>query len=271
MKRIASLLAVLLLGQGALAAETADCWYPVDAPIGCRTGGVDADGSLRPGFHALLANPVKRYGHGILGDTPEWGTLQFLVQGSPRHGPYVFAEYTLPDNRIFEDITPRLVDVDGDGNPEIVVVETDIRRGARLSIYAVDQGEGKMTLLAATPHIGTAYRWLAPVGVADFNGDGAMDFAYVDRPHLAKTLRVWSLKDGKLQEIAKLPGVSNHNIGDEIITGGVRDCGAGPEMVMVDAGWRDVLAVRLTVDKLSKTGLGRYRGPASVKRALHCQ
>lgn len=271
MKGWLCLLACLVFGQEAWAADTADCWSPPDAPIGCQTGGVDATGTLRPGMHAVLASPVNRYGHGILGETPEWGALWFLVQGSPQHGPYVFAEYTLPESRIFEDITPRLVDVDGDGSPEIVVVETDIKRGARLSVYAVDMAEPKIFLLAATPAIGTAYRWLAPVGVADFNGDGLMDFAYVDRPHLAKTLRVWSLKDGKLQETANLRGVSNHNIGDESITGGVRDCGNGPEMVLVDAGWGDVLAVRLNGDKLRKTTLGRYTGPKSVARALRCR
>jgi len=271
MKRMLCLLACLVFGQGAWAVDTADCWYPVDAPIGCQAGGVDYEGYLRAGVHAVLANPVNRYGHGILGNTPEWGSLQFVVQGSPRHGPYVFAEYVLPKDRIFEDVIPRLVDVDGDDSPEIVVVETDIKRGARLSVYAVEQGEAQISLLAATPHIGRPYRWLAPVGVADFNGDGLMDFAYVDRPHLAKTLRVWTLKQGRLLEIASLRGVSNHNIGDESITGGLRDCGAGPEMVVVDAGWRNVLGVRLTGDKLGKVELGRYKGPKSMQRALHCQ
>lgn len=268
MKWIASLLFGLFLGQGAVAA---DCWYPVGAPIGCQSGGTDVAGDLQAGIHAMLTDPVNRYGHGILGDTPEWGTLVFLVQGNQGHGPYVFIEYKLPKNRIFEDVIPRLVDVDGDGNPEIVVVETDIKRGARLSIFAVDQAKSKISLLAATPHIGTAYRWLAPVGIADFNGDGLMDFAYVDRPHLAKTLRVWSLKGRSLQEIASLRGVSNHNIGDETITGGIRDCGAGPEMVMVDAGWHDVLAVRLIDGKPSKVKLGRYKGQKSVWRALRCE
>jgi hypothetical protein len=46
-------------------------------------------------------------------------------------------------------------------------------------------------LLAATPHIGSANRWLAPIGAADLDGDGRVEIAYVDRPHLARTLRIW--------------------------------------------------------------------------------
>jgi hypothetical protein len=47
--------------------------------------------------------------------------------------------------------------------------------------------------LASTPWIGQRFRWLAPVAAADLDGDGAMELAYVDRPHLARTLRVWRI------------------------------------------------------------------------------
>jgi hypothetical protein len=108
----------------------------------------------------------------------------------------------------------------------VVVVETDPDLGAQLAVYALRQGA--LVKAAATPHIGQRFRWLAPVGVADLNGDGVTDIAYVDRPHLAKTLRVWSWAPGGLTEIAALEGVTNHRIGDEVIWGGLRDCGRGP-------------------------------------------
>ncbi len=269
---LAALFAVLAFAGAGQAGQIGQCWYPVDGAIGCvETAATDADGYLKPGIHAIFTTPVARYGHGVLGDTPEWGGLQFIVQGSPAHGPYFMAELVLPESRIFEDIAPRLADMTGDGQPEIVVVETHQDKGARLSVYQMDHGAGKITLLAATPYIGTPFRWLAPVGMADFNGDGDMDVAYVDRPHLAKTLRLWSLRGGELRETGRLQSVTNHQIGDDFISSGVRNCGEGPEMVMLDASRHGVVVVRLEGENLGARKLGRYSGPAALKAALDCK
>ena len=78
-----------------------------------------------------------------------------------------------------------MADIDGDGMAEVVVVETDISKGARLSEYSKDG------VVATTPYIGQTHRWLAPIGFADFDGDGRIEIAYIDRPHLAKLLRLW--------------------------------------------------------------------------------
>jgi hypothetical protein len=170
----------------------------------------------------------------------------------------------LPADHVFEDLAPRLVDVTGDGEPEVIVVETDVRRGAALAIYDVN---GK---LAETPHIGQRNRWLAPVGAADLDGDGQIEIAYVDRPHLAKVLRVWRLDGRKLVPVGELGGLSNHQIGWDFIPGGLRDCGAGPEIVLADAAWARVMAVRFD-GALSARALGTYRGPDSLMSALACQ
>jgi len=201
------------------------------------------------------------YGHNILGNTPEWTALRLKDSKGASH------KITLPHN-IFEDITPRLADMDGDGIDDVIVVETDPDRGARLAIYSIAP---KVGLLAATDYIGRSHRWLAPVGMADFNGDGQMDVAFVDRPHLVQTLRVWTLKSGKLVEIAWLPSVTNHRIGDQVITSGIRDCGAGVEMLMISTNWKDLLAVRFDGDQLVKRKIGRNQNARSMKRALACK
>jgi hypothetical protein len=77
--------------------------------------------------------------------------------------------------------------------------------------------------------IGQRNRWLAPIGAADLDGDGRVEIAYVDRPHLARTLRVWrSRPGGTLTEIATATGLTNHRIGEAFITGGIRDARRGP-------------------------------------------
>lgn len=215
---------------------------------------------------AAFEAPTGRYPHGVLGDDLEWGQLVITTDegGTSRH-----IRMTLPETRVFEDLMPRLVDLDGDQTPEVVVVESDARQGAQLAIY--DQ-TGK---IAATPHIGTRFRWLAPIGAADFDGDGHVEIAYIDRPHLAKTLRVWRFErsgdKATLTEIASKPGLTNHKIGQDFITGGIRECGGGPEMVTVDAGWQTVLGTRLARGKLTSRALAPFAGIASIQSALSCQ
>lgn len=201
--------------------------------------------------------PTTRYGHAVLGDAVEYGALVM------RRADGSSARAVLPENLVFEDTAPRLWDVTGDGSPEVVVVEADQRRGARLAVWNAD---GR---LATTPFIGTRFRWLAPVAAADLDGDGAIEIAYVDRPHLAKTLRVWRFSDGGLREVASMPGVSNHRIGWDYIESGLRDCGNGPELILATGDWRQVLAIRFD-GALTSRPLSPYSANA-VRQALACR
>jgi hypothetical protein len=218
---------------------------------------------------AEYSEPTDRYNHGILGDAIEWGALRMVVDqcfGCEARMMRTFV-LRLPATRVFEDVAPRLFDVDGDETPEVIVVETDLSRGARLAIYH----EGG--LLAATPFIGRSHRWLAPIGVGatDLDGDGFVELAYIDRPHLAKTLRVFRYRDGELKLVGELPGVTNHRIGERDIAGGIRDCGDGPEMIVADAGWQSVLAVRFDGSGFKRRVLGPHQGRSSFADAMACR
>ena len=182
---------------------------------------------------AGYAEPTPRYQHGVFGETEEWGALAFGLSDDQR------MILRLPETRVFEDIAPRLADVDGDGAPEMIVVETDLSLGARLAIY------DEAGFVAATSFIGQTHRWLAPIGVADLDGDGLIEIAYIDRPHLTRLLRVWRFQDGTLVEVAQVEGLTNHRLGDPAIGGGLRDCGAGPEMITANARWSRLVASRL--------------------------
>lgn len=206
---------------------------------------------------ADYAAPTDRYAHGILGDAIEWGRLQITTDTGVRN-------FTLPQDRVFEDVAPRLADVDGDGTPEVVVVETLATAGAQLAVY---DETGK---IAATPHIGRTNRWLAPIGIADLDGDGLVEIAYIDRPHLAKTLRVWRYVNGELQPIADLPGLTNHRIGERDIGGGIRNCGDGPEMITASADWSRVKATVLSNGQLTTRDIGRHLDRGSFATALAC-
>ena len=213
-----------------------------------------------PLIEAEYTQPTTRYAHGVLGDDIEYGSLKLTFAGSRN-----VWEVHLPQSRVFEDITPRLVDVDKDGQDEVVVVESDQYLGARLAIYNANG------LIAATPFIGRSNRWLAPIGAADLDGDGYLEIAYIDRPHLAKTLRIWRFSDGKLKEVTSEKGFTNHRIGWDHIPGGIRDCGQGPEMIVATADWSEIASVRLSHNgTLSLNLIENYDGPESLNSALDC-
>ncbi|MDZ4134274.1 MAG: VCBS repeat-containing protein, partial [Paracoccaceae bacterium] len=221
---------------------------------------------------ARLAAQTDRYSHDVLGGIPRWGRLEVeaLPCGTCSASPQM-ASITLPDTLVFEDTEPRLWDVTGDGRPEIVVVQSDVDRGARLTVWDFPKDGADLKLLAATPFIGTRFRWFSVQGTGDFDGDGRIEITYVDRPHLAQELVFLRYTPGKLTEVARLRGVTNHRIGDAFISGGVRRCaGAAPEAILASGDWKSVIAVRLNGKKPEFTRLGPLTGAQSLTRALRC-
>ncbi len=219
---------------------------------------------------ANYALPTARYPHGALGDDEEWGAMVVQVRLKlPCRAGFSGYQATLPQELVFEDVSPRLWDMTGDGKPEVVVVESHAEKGARLAVWGI--GETGLERLAGTPFIGTRNRWLAPVGAADLDGDGAVEVAYVDRPHLARVLRVWRWVEGELVEIASLSGVTNHRFGEPAISGGLRRCRGGPELVLADAAWRRMVGVRLENGALLARDLGPIEGPESFAIERTCR
>ena len=154
---------------------------------------------------AWLAEPTTRYDHGILGDKIEAGALVIETRDGKRH------TVRLNDDAVFEDLEPRLADLDGDGHDEIIVVKSYLKRGSSLAVIA--ERNGKYEIVAETPPLGAPHRWLNPAGIADFNGDGKTDIALVRQPHVVGALELWTWRDGDLRKTAELPDTANHIAG----------------------------------------------------------
>jgi hypothetical protein len=207
---------------------------------------------------AEFADPTPRYDHAVLGDALEWGTLRLRLKDG-RH-----LALTLPKTRVFEDTAPRLADLDGDGAPEVIVVETDMRRGAQLAVY------GEAGKIAATSFIGQTHRWLAPIGADDLDGDGLTEIAYIETPHLGKRLKVFRLEGDRLVLIAQARGLTNHKIGDPFIQGGIAVCAGRKTILTANANWTRIIATTLQGGKLRAHDLAPYDGPDSFGRLKTC-
>lgn len=154
---------------------------------------------------ASYVGPTDRYAHGVLGDRIEWSGLEATLAD----GAHV--RFEIADGSVFEDIAPRLADIDGDGEREAWTIRADATDGARMEAYGVQNGE--LQLKYAGPAIGTGYRWLNPIGVGDLDGDGKAEAAYVETPHIGGIVTVTQPQDAQLEIVARLGGYSTHKIG----------------------------------------------------------
>jgi hypothetical protein len=222
-----------------------------DAPFAACAG---------PRTSAQYMMPTERYPHGAYGDVQEWGGLLFDGE--------VYAGHVLERDAVFEDLAPRLADFDGDCVPEVVTVESHETEGPQLAIYSIDRG--RLRKIAATPRLGRRFALMTVAGVADFDGDGDSDVAVIREPNGAGVLEFWGFAAGGLARLAAAGGFSNHRFGDPALSGGVRDCGAGPELVLADADWSRVLVARLDGSFIDAAIHADSASPDALAKALAC-
>ena len=259
---------------GVALAASISLWLasPVDAAKHCdyKPGPTDAevisaDEPDKGIDSAWYGDATSLYRHGVLGDAIEAHTLyvkQANIDGCA-------LEVTLDSQSVFEDVNPRIADVTGDGQNDVIVIESHLDQGASLAIYGIESGELKK--IASTPFIGTPNRWLAPVGTADFNGDGIHDVAYVQTPHLAGVLKVWSFENKNPTLLFSKAGYSNHRIGQNYITGGINNCGKSPVIILPDISWSQLLKVSINNGAATNTVLSDDTSLNVANAALLCE
>jgi hypothetical protein len=214
---------------------------------------------------AHYLEPTDVYGHGAV-DGGEYARLRVELS----NGTVLDLTY---QDAVFEDTAPRLHDFDKDGASEVVTVVSTFDAGARIQIFTLRDGD--LVPFASNAPIGTRNRWLAIAGIADFNGDGVSDIAYVDRPHLAKVLRLLSVGAGtrgsKVWELASIPGLSNHHYQAKNIEGGVRQCGEAPAVIVTaDADWNNIMETQMDGSVLHSKIVDPYAGSHSFEPFLNC-
>lgn len=179
---------------------------PPKAPASGLPDGRIASASSGDVRQAWYGRPTTRYDHAVLGDGIEAGSLVARDAAGQLH------EFVLPESHVFEDITPRIADLDGDGRNEIVAIRSSRTRGGAVAVYGLRGGELK--LLDASAEIGRSRRWLNVAGIASYHGAGRPVIAWVETPHIGGTLKMATFENGKLKRFGKSrTGFSNHFIG----------------------------------------------------------
>ncbi len=191
---------------------------------------------------AWYGRPTGRYGHGVLGDAIEAGSLIAETKDGSRF------ELVLDDDHVFEDIHPRLFDLDGNGTNEVVTIRSSLKQGAAIAIYGL--ADGALFLAGESRDIGRANRWLNIAGIADYRGAGTSAIAWVETPHIGGILRM-GIFDGKKFETLSMSynGFSNHFIGSrELALSATTDVtGDGvPDLVLPSADRTSLVIVATT-------------------------
>lgn len=153
---------------------------------------------------ARYVDPTMRYDHGILGDKIEAGGL-LVVKNEKEY------YYRLDTNFVFEDLQPRLKDVDNDGEIEFITIQTSLQLGASVAVYKIIHDE--LVLFVHSNYIGSVHRWLNIAAIDDLDNDGNTEIAWIQTPHIGGVLRIGSIEGNSLIILDELAGVSNHQNG----------------------------------------------------------
>lgn len=212
-------------------------------------------------IEAWYSEPTTRYGHAVLGDGIEAGSLK--VKNS-RGETFTFR---LPSTEVFEDIAPRLADLDRNGTTEVITILSSQSEGASIAVFGLNGNA--FIKIAQTPFIGTPNRWLNIAEISNFGGDRHPDISAVITPHLAGVLQFYRFRNGRLSRIAQARGFSNHFIGsNELRLSTVADVNNNriPDLILPSLRRNELLMVGTERGQFRE--LARVALPARINRAI---
>lgn len=211
---------------------------------------------------AAYGNPTERYGHFALGRPHEYAALVVQTDTGQSH------TWTLAEDEVFEDLTPRLVRFSIGGPVEVLTIVSSRSAGSRLVVFGF--ANNRFSLLSQSQPIGTPMRWLNPVGVDDLDGDGVFEVAAVVTPHIGGILTLYQKQGKDLVALAKLPGFSNHRNGSsELAMSAALNWGGAMRLVVPDIERKTLRMIAWRGGSLTEERRCALRAP--MTGAMHVQ
>jgi len=119
---------------------------------------------------------------------------------------------------VIEGTAPTWVDLNADGEREIIVTPSNANTGARMVVYREDG-----SLFATEDPIGQGFRWRHQLAVAQFIEGGSQEIAVVRTPHIGGVVEIYALDEDRLEIKAELGGYSSHRIGSRNLDSALSD------------------------------------------------
>ena len=138
----------------------------------------------------LLTKPSTRYPHGIAGDQLEAAEITPLEAVPSLR---VVINIAIPRQRVVEGVLPIWADLNGDGQRDIIITQSDAEQGAQVVVYS-KSGEQ----LAAGPAVGRGNHWRHQPAVAPFGSNGEIELAEVLTPHIGGIAGLYRLNGDSL-------------------------------------------------------------------------
>ena len=148
----------------------------------------------------LLTEPTDEVPHGVLGNAIEANRITIVHT----HTPMTITHVETPEGQVVEGIAPIWVDIDADGDREIIVTLSSVQNGGQITVFE-ENGE----IAAQGPGIGRPWRWRHQLAVAPFGPNGELELVDVLTPHLGRVVEFRSL-DETLTIVGEQAGYTSH-------------------------------------------------------------
>jgi len=159
----------------------------------------------------VLSSPSDKYPHAIMGDALEATGITIIDTAVD---PVAVQEIKVATGDVIEGLSPIWTDMDGDGQREIIVTQSNAESGSRIVVYGADGN-----VLAQGDPIGEGFRWIHQVAVGQFIEGGVLEIAAVRTPHIGGVVQIYALDGNRLVVVDSLSGFSSHRIGSRNLDG----------------------------------------------------